>query len=51
MTKKDYEILAKIISCAPKLRRDDRASIDNILLNDNPRYDKEKFWEAVRKYQ
>lgn len=55
MTKKDFIILAKILGQVEMSRQglgasvlDNAKAIDNYLHETNPRYDSQKFWQAVK---
>ena len=48
MSRKDFEIIACILSYT---EIKDKESITTLLKTTNPRFDENKFWEKVRKYQ
>lgn len=50
MTRKDFEVVAKVVACCKIRPRIDIPSIDSVLKQANPKYNKDRFWKAVKKY-
>lgn len=48
MTKKDFEIIAQILSCT---KIQDKVTITKLLKSTNPRFDPEKFWKRVEDWR
>ena len=48
MTRKDFEIIAKILACT---KVQDKATITRLLKSTNPNFDPERFWARVESWR